>query len=56
MAQKAIAAGIGALVAISAPTALAIRTAQAAGLTLITLERDGGFLVYASPAGETVIS
>jgi FdhD protein len=55
MAQKAVAAGIPALVAISAPTVLAIRTAQAAGLTLVTLERGGGFLVYASPEGETVI-
>jgi FdhD protein len=49
MAQKAITAGIPALVAISAPTALAIRTAQAAGLTLLTLARSGGFLVYAAP-------
>ena len=49
MAQKAITAGIPALVAISAPTALAIRTAQAAGLTLLTLDRSGGFLVYAAP-------
>lgn len=56
MAQKAIAAGMGALVAISAPTALAIRTAAAAGLILITLERGGGFLVYASPDGERVIT
>ena len=56
MAQKAIAAGIPALVAISAPTALAIRTAQAAGLTLITLGRGGGFVVYASPAGGSVIT
>jgi FdhD protein len=49
MAQKAITAGIPALVAISAPTALAIRTARAAGLTLLTLARSGGFLVYAAP-------
>lgn len=56
MALKAIAAGIGALVAISAPTALAVRTAAAAGLALVTLERGGGFLVYASPDGERVIT
>jgi FdhD protein len=49
MVQKAIAAGIPAVVAISAPTALAIRTAQAAGLTLLTLDRSGGYLVYAAP-------
>ena len=55
MVQKAVAAGIPTLVAISAPTALAIRTAQAAGLALLTLDRTdsaGGHLVYASPNGE----
>jgi FdhD protein len=40
MVQKAIAARFPAIVAISAPTALAIRTARAAGLTLIALDRD----------------
>jgi FdhD protein len=49
MVQKAVAAGMPALVAISAPTALAIRTAQSAGLTLLTLDRGGGSLIYASP-------
>jgi FdhD protein len=49
MVQKAVAAGMPALVAISAPTGLAIRTAQAAGLTLLTLDRGGGYLIYASP-------
>jgi len=49
MVQKAAAAGMPALVAISAPTALAIRTAQAAGLTLLTLDRSGGYLIYTAP-------
>jgi FdhD protein len=49
MVQKAVAAGISALVAISAPTALAIQTARRAGLTLLTLDRSGGFLIYAAP-------
>jgi FdhD protein len=49
MAQKAVAAGIPALVAISAPTALAIRTAQAAELTLAAIDRSGGFFIYAGP-------
>jgi FdhD protein len=49
MAQKAVAAGIPALVAISAPTALAIRTAEAAGLTLATFDRNGGYFIYAAP-------
>jgi FdhD protein len=53
MVQKAVAAGMPALVAISAPTALAIRTAQAAGLTLLTLDRGGGYLIYASPSNST---
>ncbi len=49
MVQKAVTAGMAAIVAISAPTALAIRTAQSAGLTLLTLDRSGGYLVYAAP-------
>ncbi|WP_086639938.1 formate dehydrogenase accessory sulfurtransferase FdhD [Acetobacter okinawensis] len=36
MATKAIAAGMRALVSLSAPTALALRTAQQAGLTLVS--------------------
>jgi FdhD protein len=36
MVQKSVAAGFSVLVAISAPTALAVRTAEAAGLTLVT--------------------
>lgn len=51
MVQKAITAGMPALVAISAPTALAIRTAEAAGLTLLTLDSGDGYLVYAAPNG-----
>jgi FdhD protein len=35
MVQKAVAAGIGTLIALSAPTALAVRFAEANGLTLI---------------------
>lgn len=49
MAQKAVAAGIPMLVAVSAPTALAIRTAQKAGLALLTLARSGGYLIYTAP-------
>jgi FdhD protein len=56
MAQKAVAAGIPALVAISAPTALAVRTARAGGLTLIVPDRADGFFIYASPDGETVLT
>jgi FdhD protein len=40
MVQKAIAAGFSIIVSASAPTALAIRTAKAAGLALCALSRD----------------
>jgi FdhD protein len=46
MVQKAVAARMPALVAISAPTALAIRTAHEAGLLLVVLDRDGQPVVY----------
>lgn len=47
MVQKASAAGVGVLAAVSAPTALAIRTAHELGLTLIGFARDGRHVVYA---------
>lgn len=46
MAQKAIAAGIPALVAISAPTGLAVRIAKEAGLTLVALARGDSQTIY----------
>jgi FdhD protein len=46
MVQKAVAARMSALVAISAPTALAVRTARQAGLTLAALDRGGEPVVY----------
>ncbi|MBB4955631.1 FdhD protein [Agrobacterium vitis] len=46
MVQKAAALGCPVLIAISAPTALAIRTAQAAGITLIGIARDHDFEVF----------
>jgi FdhD protein len=49
MVQKAVSAGYATLVSASAPTALAIRTAAAAGLTLLSLDRDEGQFVYAAP-------
>jgi FdhD protein len=50
MVQKAIAAGMGTLVAVSAPTALAIRTAAAAGVALLTLDRAQGQFLYTEAA------
>lgn len=46
MVQKCIAAGITMLVAVSAPTGLAIRVAKSYGLTLIGFARDDRFVVY----------
>src|SRR5690606_7346802 len=47
MVQKTVAAGIGVLAAVSAPTALAVRTARAAGLVLIGFHRGANATVYA---------
>jgi FdhD protein len=45
--QKAWAAGIAAVVAVSAPTALAVTTSHHAGLLLAGFVRDGRMVVYA---------
>jgi FdhD protein len=37
------------LVAVSAPTALAVRAAEAAGMTLVAVARDDGFEVFSGP-------
>ncbi len=49
MVQKAAIMGAPVLVAISAPTALAIRTAERANLTLAAIARDDGFEVFTAP-------
>jgi FdhD protein len=49
LVQKAAMIGAPLLVAVSAPTALAIRTAGAAGMTLIAVARADGFEVFAHP-------
>lgn len=46
MVQKAAMLGVPIVIAVSAPTALAIRTAEKAGLTLIAVARDDGFEVF----------
>jgi FdhD protein len=46
MVQKATAVRVTILVAISAPTALAIRLAQESGLTLIGFARDETCVIY----------
>jgi FdhD protein len=49
MVQKAAAAGIGILAAISAPTVLAIRMAEALNLTLVGFARRDQHVLYAGP-------
>jgi FdhD protein len=46
MVQKAVRAGVGVLAAISAPTALAVRSAHAAGLCLIGFAREADWVAY----------
>ncbi len=46
MVQKTAAIGAPVMVAVSAPTALAVRTAEAAGITLIAIARSDGFEVF----------
>ena len=45
--HKAAAVGIGLVAAISGPTALAVRLAQEAGLTLVGFARDARHTIYA---------
>lgn len=49
MIQKTAMLGAPVLVAVSAPTALAVRTADAAGITLAAIARDDGFEVFTHP-------
>lgn len=49
MVQKAARMGATVLAAVSAPTALAVRTAEAAGMTLVAVARDDGFELFTGP-------
>ena len=49
LVQKAAIAGCPMLIAVSAPTAQAVRLAQGAGITLAAFARGGGFDVYSHP-------
>jgi FdhD protein len=46
MVQKAAALGAPVVAAVSAPTALALRTAEAAGIALVAVARDDGFEIF----------
>jgi FdhD protein len=50
MVQKAARIGTELIVAVSAPTALAIRTAEGAGITLAAIARADGFEIFTHPA------
>ncbi len=59
MVQKTAAVGAPLLVAVSAPTALALRTAETAGITLVAVARGDGFELFTHPQrikDETVIN
>ena len=49
LVQKAAVLGFPVMVAISVPTALALKTADAAGLTLAAIARDDSFEVFSHP-------
>jgi FdhD protein len=51
MVQKTAAIGAGIIVAVSAPTALAIRVAGACGITLVGIARGRDFEIFSHPAG-----
>jgi FdhD protein len=49
MVQKAAGIGVPVVIAVSAPTALAVRACDAAGLTLIAVARQDGFEIFTHP-------
>jgi FdhD protein len=49
LVQKCAMAGCGMLIAVSAPTAHALRLAEGAGITLAAFARGGGFDLYSHP-------
>ena len=49
MVQKTAFIGVPVIIAISAPTALAVRTAECAGITLVAIARSDGFEIFSHP-------
>jgi FdhD protein len=56
MVQKTAAMGAPVMVAVSAPTALAVRMAEVAGITLAAVARSDGFEIFTHPARITSAS
>jgi FdhD protein len=54
LVQKAAAMGAPIIAAVSAPTALAVRTADAAGIALLAVARDDGFEIFTH--GERILT
>jgi FdhD protein len=50
MVQKSATIGVPVMVSVSAPTALAVRMADAAGITLVAVARADGFEVFTHPS------
>ncbi|MCL2428162.1 MAG: formate dehydrogenase accessory sulfurtransferase FdhD [Alphaproteobacteria bacterium] len=50
MVQKAAMLGVPLVIAVSAPTSLALRTAEKAGITLVGVARQDGFEVFTHPS------
>jgi FdhD protein len=48
--QKTAAMGASLMVAVSAPTALAVRMAEASGITLAAVARADGFEIFTHPS------
>jgi FdhD protein len=49
MVQKTAILGASVLVAVSAPTALAVRVAEACGITLVAIARGQDFEIFSHP-------
>jgi FdhD protein len=49
MVQKTAILGASILVAVSAPTALAVRVAEACGMTLVAIARGDDFEIFSHP-------
>jgi FdhD protein len=56
MVQKTAAIGASVMAAVSAPTALAVRMADAAGITLVAVARNDGFEIFTHPDRITAVA